>query len=141
MHRSVVRTLSRTAAAQALSVATLSCSDDEATGPPDLSVPVCTTTVALTVSPGTTPTFNWAPACRLFSLGVEPVNTGLDLWVIVSSNNTNSIAPPVVYGQIPAGAVQTGDPIALEEDVGYQVVVIALSADDQVLAGSEFFNP
>ncbi len=103
-----------------------SCSDS--TDPE--SLPVCGVGVTLTVSSGTTPTFDWNPACRVGFLSVEEIG-GSDLWSISGVNMTNAIAPGVTYGLVPEGAVQSDPPGPLSPGTTYQVAIIVVEPEGQ----------
>ncbi len=103
-----------------------SCSDS--TDPE--SLPVCGVGVTLTVSSGTTPTFDWNPACRVGFLSVEEIG-GSDLWSIFGVNMTNAIAPGVTYGLVPEGAVQSVPLGPLSPGTTYQVGIIVVEPEGQ----------
>jgi hypothetical protein len=60
----------------------LGCSSD-GTNPGD-APPVCAGPVTIAVSSGTSPSFSWTPACRLFFVNVELGAT--DQWSIISDS-------------------------------------------------------
>ncbi len=103
-----------------------SCSDS--TDPE--SLPVCGVGVTLTVSSGTTPTFDWNPACRVGFLSVEEIG-GSDLWSIFGVNMTNAIAPGVTYGLVPEGAVGSVPPGPLSPGTTYQVGIVVFEPEGQ----------
>ena len=94
------------------------------------SLPVCGVGVTLTVSSGTTPTFDWNPACRVGFLSVEEIG-GSDLWSIFGVNMTNAIAPGVTYGLVPEGAVQAAPPEPLSPGTTYQVGIVVVEPEGQ----------
>ncbi len=122
--------------ALALFLVTTSCGDDLGSG-----VVGCSGEVSLTVPLGVVPTFTWSPECAIFALTVTPVIGQQELWTIISSNNSNSIDPPVTYGVEPDGAVETGPAALLEEEVEYRVTLIVLSGGFEEVAGTEVFTP
>ena len=122
--------------ALALFLFTTSCGDDLGSG-----VAGCSEQVALSVSLGVAPTFTWSPECVIFALTVTSVIGQQELWTIISSNNSNSIDPPITYGVEPDGAVETGPAVLLEEEMEYRVTVIALSGGIEEVAGTEAFTP
>ncbi len=103
-----------------------SCSDSTDPG----SLPVCGVGVTLTVSSGTTPTFDWNPACRVGFLNVEATG-GSDRWGIMGVNMTNAIAPGVTYGLVPEGAVQAAPPEPLSPGTTYQVGIVVVEPEGQ----------
>lgn len=94
------------------------------------SLPVCGVGVTLTVSSGTTPTFDWNPSCRVGFLSVEETS-GSDLWSIFGVNMTNAIAPGVTYGLVPEGAVQSVPPEPLSPGTTYQMAIIIFEPEGQ----------
>src|SRR5215207_10797223 len=92
--------------------------DDGPSGPEDL--PECSGPVTVTATTGPTPTFSWAPRCRLFLLIVEPAESGADQWLILTRSE-NALAPPVTYGDVPASAEETAPPMPLEAGTAYKV--------------------
>jgi hypothetical protein len=122
--------------ALALLLVTTSCGDDLGSG-----VAGCSEPVALSVGLGVAPTFTWSPACAIFALTVTPETGQQNLWTIISSNNSNSIDPPVTYGVVPDGAVENGPAELLEEEVVYRVTLIALSGGIEEVLGTEVFTP
>jgi hypothetical protein len=93
------------------------CSKKSSTKPTELSA--CNCDLAVSVDSGTTPTFSWTPACKLAFLIVE--KNGGDMWGIIS--DSNSIAPGVVYGVVPAGVTEIVEPEPLLVDTTYRVAV------------------
>jgi hypothetical protein len=117
----------------------LGCGDE--IGPDEL--PECAGPVALEVTPGTTPTFSWMPSCRLSFLVVELGEGGGDLWSILTRGE-NALAPPVTYGDPPAGAETLTPPTPLTSGTGYRVAVarwIGPDGDDGQNLGAETFEP
>jgi hypothetical protein len=106
--------------------------------------PPCLGDVALTVSSGATPAFNWAPACALGSLVVLDAAQSV-YWNIQAPVGRNELRPSISYGRVPDGAVQEGPLIALEPGFGYVVRVFRLERDDEnqitsVVAGESNFR-
>jgi hypothetical protein len=92
------------------------CKDSE--GPTDNVVP-CTETVAITVSPGTTPTFSWTPLCLIDELLIEPTASGIgDRWSF-----EGSAKPPIQYGELPPGAQLGRSPEPLVQGNQYRIVL------------------
>jgi hypothetical protein len=115
------------------------CSDDTAPS----SLPECTGPVTLSVTTGTTPTFSWVPRCQLFFVIVEPAESGSDLWSIITRSE-NTLAPPVTYGEVPAGAEETDPPVPLEAGTAYKVAVARWTGpgdDDGEAIGMQTFTP
>ena len=122
-----------------LCCALVACSSDPTS--PGGPVGECTGPVTIDVSSGTSPTFDWSPACRLFFLIVELEAD--DYWLVIT-DSTNAIAPPVRYGVLPAGARQRDPATPLEVGQTYDVNVARWTGpgpEDGVLIGSEFFTP
>src|SRR5687767_13137673 len=122
-----------------LSCTIAACSSDPTS--PGGPLPDCTGPVSIEVSSGTSPTFDWSPACRLFFLSVE---LGAEDYWLVITDSANAIAPPVRYGVLPAGARQRDPATPLESGQTYDVNVARWTgpgAEDGVLIGSEFFTP
>ena len=118
----------------------LGCGED-VSGPGDLED--CPAAVTVAVGSGTTPTFSWQPACRLFFLNVEPAAAGTDLWTI-GTLGENGIAPPVVYGTLPAGATQISGPAVLQPGTAYKVVLGRFTGpgdDDGEIIAIQQFTP
>ena len=114
----------------------LGCGDDDGTGP--ASDRNCTDDVVISVSAGLTPTFTWAPACRVAFFLVEA--DASDVWFI-EPTGAQGIAPGVTYGVVPAGARQEEPAIPLEAGVTYEVIVARGSGEDLELAGIGSFTP
>jgi hypothetical protein len=122
-------------------VALVGC-EDEPTAPRALSV--CGAPVAVTVSSGLTPTFEWTPACRVSVLDVRRVATGTTEWLVLADPlDDRAIAPGVRYGTVPSGALG-GNPAApapaLEAGTSYVVAltVFALPAGPNEVGRQEF---
>jgi len=123
----------------ALGLCLAACSSDPTS--PGGPLPECTGPVTIEVSSGTSPSFDWSPACRLFFLIVE---LGADDQWLVITDGANAIAPPVLYGVLPAGARRRDPAIPLEAGRTYDVNVARWTgpgAEDGVLIGSRDFTP
>lgn len=119
--------------------AAVACSSDPTS--PGGPLPDCTGPVSIEVSAGTSPSFDWSPACRLFFLNVE---LGADDHWLIISDSTNAIAPPVRYGVLPAGARQRAPATPLESGQTYDVNLARWTgpgAEDGAPVGSEAFTP
>lgn len=115
------------------------CSDSTGVGS---GAPPCPDSVNVSVTGGTTPTFSWTPACRVFFLNVE-LPGGADQWNVIS-DSANAIAPPVTYGTVPLGAVGTPGATPLSVGTSYTVYLFRWTgpgAQDGVLVGSKSFTP
>lgn len=111
----------------------------EVAGPSEL--PECSGPVAVNVSAGTTPTFSWMPACKLYYLDVSAANGSRQMWSL-GTNFRNTIAPAVAYGMVPVGATQNQAPVPLVAGTAYRVfVAFALSASGDQFAGEKVFTP
>jgi hypothetical protein len=100
-------------------------------------------TVDISVSTGTTPTFNWSPSVSLFLLLVELDSSGADQWSVIS-DSTNAISPPVTYGVVPPGARQPHSPNALTLGVAYKVILFQWTGpgrQDGKQVGRRTFTP
>lgn len=123
-----------------IGIAVTACGSD-AVGP-EGALPACTGAVSVSVSGGAAPTISWTPACRLFFVLVEPLESGADQWGIIS-DSTNAIAPPVTYGVTPAGAVQQAAPVPLLVGQSYKVVLFRWTgpgSQDGVAIGTATFT-
>jgi hypothetical protein len=63
----------------------------------------------VTVSRGTSPTFSWNAECQVEEVVVALPGPGAVVWSAVSVNQSNSIASPVVYASTPPGAAMTAN--------------------------------
>jgi hypothetical protein len=87
----------------------------------------CSGPVSITVSGGTTPTFEWTPQCGAHELAVvqpRPPSQGFGedpRWLIRAERRF--IQSPVRYGQTPDGAAVGFDPQQLEAGRTYRVSV------------------
>ena len=119
----------------------LGCSSSNPTNPEPIED--CTGSVSISVTGGTTPRFSWTPRCRLFFLNVEPADAGTDQWTVLS-DSANLIAPPVVYGIVPAGAQELTSPEQLIAGQEYKVVLGRFTGpgpQDGELIGIQIFTP
>jgi hypothetical protein len=110
-----------------LTAATLSCGSDKATGPTQCAADVGTVTATVSVTASTV-SFDWSPRCAVAMVLVE--EDASDMWAVVapdlsssSTESANIIGPPVVYGQVPAGAEQTDAPLPLVAGTTYELVL------------------
>lgn len=134
---SVTRRLRRAPLALGLtSLAMLASCDDDPTGG---AADTCRGNVTVSVSPGTTPTFTWSPACRAASLLVETQAEG-DVWRIESSGS-DGIASGVTYGTVPPGAVEDAPATPLVEGSRYDVILFRGSGAGVAIAGVASFIP
>jgi hypothetical protein len=120
-----------------LAVAAISaCKSDKAVGPSG-ECTASTTSVTLTVTAGTTPTFDWTPACPAYLFLVETKSSGADQWVIAdnsgdSTTAANTIHPPLVYGVQPTGTTQNDSgPQTLVAGTEYTVAVWRIMSSEQ----------
>jgi hypothetical protein len=117
----------------------LGCSDE--IGPDEL--PECAGPVSIEITPGMTPTFSWTPRCRLAFLVVEIDVSGSELWSILTRGE-NALAPPVTYGDPPAGAETLTPPGPLTSGTAYRVAVARWTGpdgDDGESVGAKTFEP
>jgi len=101
----------------------------------------CDDGVFVNATTGTTPTFSWNPACLISRIAVAD-SAGTILWDVQTTASV--MAPPLVYGQTPDGAVVHTTPGALVAGRSYSVGVyrsIGLQQDDIDLVGAESFRP
>src|SRR4051812_13727238 len=98
--------------------------------------PFCPAGLQLTVSSGTTPTFDWNDGCRVWSLRVERVETSAVAWSM--GKDDESLDGPVVYGRLPPGAGEMGAAQALQPGVAYRAVLVQRSEGGRVLAETRF---
>ena len=112
------------------------CSDSN--GPDDGR---CEEAVNIVVTPGTSPTITWAPACTVAQLRVAKAVDGEDMWAVLSS--TNSINPGVEYGQTPAGATTTRLPAPLLPGTEYRVILSVFDpeSNELLVAATRLFTP
>jgi hypothetical protein len=124
----------------ALAAAGIACSSEPTSSGGALAA--CSGAVAVSVASGAQPTVTWTPACKLFFLNVEPVNSGADQWSVIT-DSANAIAPPVKYGVTPPGAVQLTAPASLLVGQAYNVYVFRWTGpgrQDGVLIGTGTFT-
>ena len=77
----------------------------------------------VTVSDGLTPTISWTGGnARMLSVMGEESDI---MWAIAAMG-PSGFAPPVTYGQVPAGAMQVSPPKTLVKGTRYQVIVQGL---------------
>jgi hypothetical protein len=98
----------RTLAVLPLALAVASCGDSTSQNGGGCDSPIST----VNITSGTTPAFDWSPACTVAQLTVTDVtetdpNKTLK-WNVTSEQN--SIRPPVTYGVAPANAIETHGP-------------------------------
>lgn len=98
----------RTLALLPLALAVASCGDSTSQNGGGCDSPIS----AVTISSGTTPTFDWSPSCRVAQVTVTDLtetdeNKKLK-WSVTSDQNI--IAPVVTYGSAPANTIQTHGP-------------------------------
>ena len=119
--------------------ALVGCGDE---GPSEPVFALCDRTVTLTVGTGVTPRFEWSPACRVTMLAVRNTVTNTSAWTVIAGPfSPGGIAPPVIYGTAPPGAVGLGpEEEALEPGTAYVVVlsVIELSVGEQEVGRRQF---
>lgn len=101
----------------------------------------CEEALAFQITPTTTPTFAWSPACTIAQVRVANTWNDGEMWSVVG--NGNSIPGPVGYGTVPSGATQTHAPELLLADSTYRLVVAILDPEtsELLVAGSVNFTP
>lgn len=106
----------------------------------------CPTNVEVSVTGGTTPSFDWAPACRAYQVSVNDA-TG-PVWAMgfdfANPAKANAIRPPVAFGD----SLEEGDslapppPAALTAGHTYTFYLFGLNAVGQsVKMGQQSFTP
>ena len=122
-----MRSIPLTAGLLAILVVGPSCSDD-ATEPETVGCTAETASVTATVSSGATPTFNWEPRCAVAIVLVE--EDASDQWGLSTDEESwtnpttgNRITPPITYGTIPQGTVQTQAPQPLVTGRTYELIL------------------
>lgn len=124
-----------TLALPVLALTVAACSDD-VTGPGTQCADDAGS-VTVTVSDASSPVLSWDPACGVAMLLVE--EDASDRWAISTDEEVwgdpeqaNLITPPVTYGVVPPGTVQSEPAAPLTEGVVYEVVLWrALSSGSQ----------
>jgi len=95
------------------------------------------TTLTLSVSPGTTPTFAWTPACRPDRFAVwEEDGIAQSMWVIV-----DSVPSGLRYGVVPPGAREVTQAKPLVPGVRYRVSASNFSQFGGGATGQTAFVP
>lgn len=117
----------------ALLAAIAACSGDRVTEPTS-PLGACTSSVSISVSSGTAPTFTWTPACTVLGLIVEESGGG-DLWFVWAERE--GIAPGVRYGSVPAGSVQDDSPEALQAGATYSLALFRGTVGESPLTWSD----
>ncbi|HUF69184.1 MAG TPA: hypothetical protein VMM79_11135 [Longimicrobiales bacterium] len=109
-----------------LVTALLACSDDP--GAPMENCGSDVGSMSATVAVGQSVTIDWAPPCALALLLVEL--DASDQWVIASLGfgsedpaAGNTIFPPVTYGVVPTGAIESEPPAQLNAGTKYDVAL------------------
>ena len=110
------------------SAAALSCDSTPTEPDPCTDVGIVGATVTLTP---TTVTFDWSPNCAVAAVSINSSQGGVNVWAVTtpgfSSNGSttaaNVIRQPIVYGQVPSGAVQTTGPVPLTPGTNYALLV------------------
>jgi hypothetical protein len=118
----------------------ISCGSENPTGP---IVPVCDSSIVVTVSEGAAPVIDWSPDCRLFRILVEADGGSADLWNVFTEGS-NAILPPVTYGQLPLGATEATSAEALTSGTTYRVYLFKLtesSSEDGEGVATKAFTP
>lgn len=106
----------------------IACSDDAA-GPDGDACPDETSSVEATVTVGqSSVAFDWTPRCSVALLLVE--EEASDRWSISTPEESwttpalaNRIAPPVTYGEVPAGITESFGPEPLVPGQSYELVL------------------
>lgn len=113
-------------------------------------LPDCTGPVTLTVTEGTTPTFDWTPACRGHFLNVlmaDPLPPGAisgnPAWYVQARAEVgNTFGPAIRYGVVPPDAQSPKAAEPLVKGQRYMVVLWrSVSPSEAVVAGQVGFTP
>lgn len=120
-------------------LATSSCSSTDATSAEDL--PACSGPVAISVSTGTTPTFSWSPACKVFYLDIGVVDTDQEIWAVANFDAKNTISPGVKFGVTPAGTRLIEGPVSLQPGTKYSVFIAFYNNGIETDGGRVTFTP
>jgi hypothetical protein len=106
----------------------------------------CPTSVEVSVTEGTTPSFSWSPACRAYQVSVNDVSGPVWAMGFAFGNpaKANAILPPVAFGD----SLAVGDslapppPLALTAGHTYTFYLFGLNAVGQsVKMGQQSFTP
>lgn len=118
----MARRLTTTVTAAFAAAVAVGCGDDP--NDPD-NYSICPDAVAVTVrtsAPGSAPSFDWTPSCRLHMLTVTTAATSPTMmWSAISSGN--DLLPGVTYGRLKGDATTPAAPLTLESGVSYRVLL------------------
>lgn len=102
--------------------------DGSPTGPSAEACGPETTAVTVAVTTGPSVVFDWEPACGVALLLVEEgatdqwfVATDEELWV--DPDRANRVFPPVTYGQVPSGDLESREALPLAPGVSYELIL------------------
>jgi len=86
----------------------------------------CLDGVSFTVGPGTEPTVDWKPSCRMQALVFRAANDpgSAIIWEVYSRGG-NELRPPLRYGEIPPNALGPTPAPALAEGTSYRLTLYA----------------
>ena len=117
------------------------CSTDD---PATIAAPLgCRENLTISVSSGTTPTFDWTPNCPVNRVSVDDVNaapgTIATVWTVSSSSGF--FGPPLTYGVAPLQADGHGDPVALVPGRIYRVTIFYAGPEISYGGGHATFTP
>ena len=124
-----------------IACALVSCSADRSLGP---RITPCDGPLTITVTGGTTPTFDWTPSCGVNRLMVLPSNPPPGLitqgWTVSSAMGL--FKAPISYGVLPNGADPGDAASPLVAGTTYQVIIYR-AAYEAIIAsgGSATFTP
>ena len=97
----------------------------------------CDGNVTASVSSGTTPTFTWAPACRVIGLLVE--QEASDMWFLEGTGE--GIASGVQYGTVPPNATADEPATPLVTGTTYEVILFGGTPQNPFIAAIREFTP
>ena len=120
-------------------LAASSCSGTDAISAEDL--PGCSGPVSISVSTGTTPTFSWTPACKVYFLDIGVVDTNQEIWAVGNFDAKNTIAPGVKFGVTPAGTRLIEGPVPLQSGKAYSIFIAFYNNGVETDGGRLTFTP